>query len=249
MKNLSWYLLIILIFISIPTATVALVDKVNENFGYISYCAEDLPISENITEMCKCSGSGKITSADGIFQRDCPCITSGKECKCNHTKKPEISNKDSDCDIIKSMGPAYRKFLPKQKGKELWCLKVVTKDGKNWCAPCVSLEHEFVKMERTSWKIDKKGDLTSVGDFHIRVIDFDKFEGFPSYFFQVERDKDGNIKMDGDMQKESLSLPTTVMFEDGKVKTVHVGFLNSFGLLKLYEGKPLVKGVDDVPTN
>jgi len=255
MKNLSYYILAILILCSLnDTAHSIVLDTINKNMGYVSYVAEDLPQDENITEGCKCLGSGKITSPDGILSRPCPCITSGKECKCSKPKKPEgQSLKEGDCDLIRSLYPddsPYRKFLPKQKGKELWCLKAFSDEkGKNWCAPCKLMEYEFGKMERTGWKIDKKGDLDGSGDFHIRLIDFDKFEGFPSYFFEVQKDKDGNILMDHEgHEKEELSLPTTVLWSDGKVKTVHVGFLNSFGLLKLWEEKPILKGIDDVPT-
>lgn len=254
MKSLSWYILILLLLISIPTATVAIVDTINPLFGFVSMTIADLPEQIDIVEGCKCE-NGYVYSGDRQFKKICSC---GENCKCPKTlqdkpKKPDgQSLKEGDCDILKSMYPVgspYKKFLPKQKGKELWCLKVFTnEEGVNWCAPCKLMEYEFSKMKRTGWNIEDRGDMSVVGDFHIRLIDFEKFEGFPSYFFEVQKDKDGNIIMDGEMQKESLSLPTTVAWEDGKVKKVHVGFLNSFGLLKLYNGELILKGIDDVPT-
>lgn len=240
MKNLSWYILIIAVLLSLnEDKVVKAVYDVNPKFGWCSYFLNDLPTIAETSEACKCGGTGKVMSADKILSRPCPCTLSG-ECKCKKSDEQGMSIKSSDCDLIKSLttpDSPYRKFLPKQKGKELWCLTT----NENWCQACNSLKYEFSKMKRTGWTFDEKGDLTSTGNFHIRLIDFEKFEGFPSYFFEVEKDKDGQ-------SKENLSLPTLVYFEDGKVKTVHVGFLNSFGMLKLFEGKPIIKGVDDVPT-
>lgn len=243
MKTLSWYVLAIFLLLSIPTGTQAVVETVNPLFGYVSFVINDLPQSVDVVDGCKCE-NGYIYSGDRQFKKKCAC---GENCKCpKHEDKGSVIKSD-DCDIIKSMNAnsPYRKFLPKQKGKELWCLST----SESWCQACNSLKYEFSKMKRTGWTFDEKGDLTTVGNFHIRLIDFEKFEGFPSYFFEVEKDKDGNIIMNKEGQsKESLSLPTLVYFEDGKVKTVHIGFLNSFGMLKLFEGKPIIKGVDDIPT-
>lgn len=250
MKSLSWYILIILVLISIPTATVAVIDNVNPLFGFVSMTIADLPEQIDIIEGCKCE-NGYVYSGDRQFKKICNC---GENCKCpriepSKPKKPEgQSIKEGDCDIIRSMYPIdslYRKFLPKSKGKELWCLST----SASWCAACTLTKYELGKMDRTGWTIDRAGTLETKGNFHIRLIDFEKFEGFPSYFFEVQKDKDGNIEMNHDgTQKENVSLPTWVLWDEGKVKVVHKGFLNSFGILKLYEGKPILKGVDDIPT-
>lgn len=244
MKNLSWYILLAILLVSINEPKKILGIQSDVLMGFSSYVLNDLPPSENI-EGCRCGGSKVIRSADGIFSRPCQC---SPNCQCKKEEQQGSALKSDDCDIIKSMtqpNSPYRKFLPKQTGKELWCLTT----SENWCQACNSLKYEFSKMKRTGWTFDENGDLTTVGNFHIRLIDFEKFEGFPSYFFEVEKDKDGNVIMDKEGQsKESLSLPTLVYFEDGKVKTVHVGFLNSYGMLKLFEGKPIIKGTDDIPT-
>lgn len=248
MKNISWYILGILLISSMNTTANDILDTdVNPLMGYVSFVINDLPEHKDNIEGCKCE-NGFIYSGDRQFKKKCGC----SNCVCKSPDNQGSVIKSSDCDIIKSIYPVnspMRKFLPKT-GKILYVLKVKTdKDGNNWCTACKLLEYEFSKMKKTNWRIDDEGTLEADGDFQIRVVDFDKFDELPAYFTEFERDKAGRIIMSHEMEaKSNVTLPTLVFFNDGKLQIVHKGFLNSFGILKLFEGKPIIKGKDDVAT-
>ncbi len=238
MKNLSWYILVALIVFSIPTATSAILQDMNPVFGFVSYVVEDLPVSPNI-EGCKCNGSKIQKSGDGLFSKPCQC---GSSCSCKKiddqgslppkpleldlAPEPKVTQKslDGDCDrsIKEMVEPAlpYKRFKPMSR-KEMWVLKA------SWCVPCVALNKELEKLQKRGWKVDFSGDLSSTEKFHIRVIDLDKFEGVPDFFF---------TKYEG---SEGINLPTTVVWEDYKLnrsKTT-AGFMDVFAIDKLWGKK------------
>ena len=240
MKNLSWYILVALIVFSIPTATSAILHSdINPMFGFVSYVIEDAPVSPNI-EGCKCNGSKIQKSGDGLFSKPCQC---GSSCSCKKideqgslppkaeeldlAPEPRITQKsiDGDCDrsikeMIEPQLP-YKRFKPMSR-KEMWVLS----DPKT-CAPCKLLHKELEKLQKRGWKVDFGGDLSSTEKFHIRVIDLDKFEGVPDFFF---------TKYEG---SEGINLPTIVLWEDYKLnksKTT-VGFMDVFAIDKLWGKK------------
>lgn len=239
MKNLSWYVLVLLLVISIPTATSAVVRELNPLQGFCAFYLNDLPEPETVSG-CKCE-NGLIWSPDRILSRKCPCQEGGKTCKCNHDQgslppkpleldlapEPKVTQKslDGDCDrsIKEMVEPAlpYKRFKPMSR-KEMWVLS----DPKS-CAPCKLLHKELEKLKARGWKVDLIGDLSSTEKFHIRVIDLDKFEGVPDFFF---------TKYEG---SEGINLPTTVVWEDYKLnrsKTT-AGFMDVFAIDKLWGKK------------
>lgn len=237
-NQLSWYILIGLLLFSIPTATSAILQDINPVFGFVSYVVEDLPVSPNI-EGCTCGGTGKIFSGDKLFSKPCICTMNGGVCKCTHqgslppkpleldlVPEPKVTQKslDGDCDrsIKEMVEPAlpYKRFKPMSR-KEMWVLSSES------CGPCRLLHKELERLKKRGWKVDFAGDLSSNDKFHIRVIDLDKFEGVPDFFF---------TKYDG---TEGLNLPTTVVWEDYKLnrsKTT-VGFMDVFAIDKLWGKK------------
>lgn len=239
MKNLSWYILVLLLVISIPTATSAVVRELNPLQGFCAFYLNDLPEPETISG-CKCEGpDGLIWSPDRILSRKCPCQEGGKVCKCTHqgslppkaeeldlAPEPRVTQKpiDGDCDrsikeMIEPQLP-YKRFKPMSR-KELWVLSSKT------CVPCLALHKELDRLKARGWKVDFGGDLSSTEKFHIRVIDLDKFEGVPDFFF---------TKYEG---SEGINLPTTVIWEDYKLnksKTT-VGFMDVFAIDKLWGKK------------
>jgi hypothetical protein len=241
MKSITWYLLVFLIILPIQLNVNAGIHELNPYFGLVSFIFSDLPEPETISG-CKCEGpDGLIWSPDRILSRKCPCQEGGKVCKCNHDqgslprpleqdlppdpieRTAKVLDKDCDASIKSQIEPAlpYKRFKPMSR-KEMWVLS----DPKT-CAPCKLLHKELEKLQKRGWKVDFGGDLSSTEKFHIRVIDLDKFEGVPDFFFTKYEEVEG------------INLPTIVLWEDYKLnksKTT-VGFMDVFAIDKLWGKK------------
>lgn len=209
MKYYTFIILILLILSGTPSKAVAPTYP-NPLEGFTYFVLNDLGETEKSKPLdteCTCNGAGFILSGDGLFKKKCPCET---------------------CTCKKTMGATVKenKTVRPLRSQELWILV----GPKGTCPPCEQLKRELIVLEKAGWSIDWDGDLSRELKFHIRLVDLDKFEGLPEFFF-----------VDGE-----ISLPTLVFFDHFKMTRQHVGYTSRWGIEKIFKNQMIISGKDDL---
>lgn len=263
---MKYFPYILLAFLILTSGSTASPPQPNPLVGFISYVAnseskEEIKPVEPEKELC--DGTGKIWSGDKINFRKCPgcdnCKNRKQEVKAPKivpsepekldqvtAPKPSIVKSEKDFPLYKTdfqsfempkLKPPKDTFKPQFKvlaptsTKELWVL--VGKKGE--CPPCDLQKEELKILDKKGWKVDDDGDMSSSKKYHIRVISTEYFNGLiPDIFFI--KTAAGN----------ELYTPTLIYWENFQIKYKQVGTLNRWGIGKLFEGKPIETGKDDV---
>lgn len=262
------YILIAFLVLTTPVSTK--IDSINPVFGGIAFTINNLDKEEVkpvVPTQKECDGSGfiKTKSGDGLLEitTKCPgcdnCKNRKQEVKAPEivppepekldpitVPKPSIVKSEKDFPLYKTdfqsfeipkLKPPKDTFKPQFKvlaptsTKELWVL--VGKKGE--CPPCDLQNKELEILDKKGWKVDDDGDMSSSKKYHIRVISTEYFNGLiPDIFFV--KTAAGN----------ELYTPTLIYWENFQIKYKQVGTLNRWGIGKLFEGKPIETGKDDV---
>lgn len=257
MSNKDFLFIIVLIFfLSAITSTgdnskpnpVPVVDKFElmDNESNIAIYANSIDLNKEIepiipVELCKCNGTGKIRTPDGLDTIPCPC---GPNCKCAKTEQAKRCPKcgQYDCKEFLSMQPQSYVDMINQLS--------VTPPS----MPFFSVEEP--KPVAIHYSIDVTSTVTVNESLDKQVLFFTSVKCPPCQFFKskdipelkslkwdVSEDINAQIRI-VDIDKDRTlfdkyrgeALPTFVLLEKGHVKKILVGYHTAKQITDMWYG-------------